>query len=212
MTEDPTTKKLKEELEGLLEQVSSSTSEGLDQKFQILNIATKDLVTFHTDQIRNLGIISGVVAPFSLMLLQAEHINTNIYFLLAGFIVLVANIIFSQFLLHKELIKRNEKITNASVKYVFAFDSKRIIDDKKQEINNRTNGLFNLSNSLREFDKLLGLTPHDTEGLHEKVRLKKNSGIAIKVFAVGCGLILLSIFVNPVFDYAIEALQRISLH
>lgn len=206
---DEQTTKLQDELKKLLEQASNLTSNDVEQRFQILNTAARDLIAFHTDQIRNLGIISGVVAPFSLMLLQIENINTNFHLLLLGFVILVVNIILSQFFLHRELVTKNEKITNASIKYVFAFDSKRTMEDEKQELGNRTNGLFDYSKNLREFDKLLGLTPHDTEALKEKARLKQNSRYAISIFSVGCAFIILSIIVNPILRYLAETLQVI---
>ena len=101
--EENTLKQLEEQLEKNLIQFLSSAEQTIQNRSQILSAAARELIELHSNQIRNLSIISGVIAPLSLTLLQIHGFDIYVPFLLAGFILLLGNIILSQLLLGKEL-------------------------------------------------------------------------------------------------------------
>jgi hypothetical protein len=193
-------KELEKELEGLLAQSSKFAEDAVEQRNHVLNASVRELVTMHSEQIRNLGLVSGVVAPFSLTLLQIQTIDVSIPTLLFGFLLLLANIILSQFLLGKELNGKNRLMVKALLEYASASTNKFTLTNTKQPSLDRTNASFDLLKNIDEFDKLLGISPYSTEPMAANARLRTYTRWTVGLFSFGCGLIVLSVFLNPFID------------
>ena len=171
---------LKDELNNLHEQFLNLTEGGLEQRYHILNSAEQNLVHSHSEQLRNVGIISGVVAPFSLTLLQLDSVDVNVYLLLMGFGILIINIALSQILLHRELAKKNKLVTDASVKLNFASICRENLQNR--DCTKKVSEIEPLSffmQNIREVDKALGLSTHNLESLMTKMQFRKYDQLVV---------------------------------
>lgn len=207
--EDERLHSIEAELDEGLEQFSTSAEQVVQQRNQILNSTIQSLIELHSDQIKNIGLISGVVAPLSLTLLQVEALDIFVPFLLLGFILLLTNIALSQLLLGRELSQRNKLTSRATVKFVLASMNEWSIKDKKRPSTERTHSMFDFTENVREFDKLLNISPHSTEPSKTHKRLERYHQCIVWIFSVGCGLIIVSIFANPFSTYIFDFLIRI---
>jgi hypothetical protein len=194
---DQAVKELEKELEGLLTQSSQFAEHAVEQRSHVLNASVGELVTMHSEQIRNLGLVSGVVAPFSLTLLQIQTIDVSTPTLLFGFLLLLTNIILSQFLLGRELNSKNRLMVKALLEYASASSNKFTLTDTKQSSLDRTNASFDLLKNIGEFDKLLGISPYSTEPMAANARLRTYTRWTVGLFSFGCSLIVFSVFLNP---------------
>ena len=187
--------KLNDELRAIEEKVLEQTEGALEERYNILCNTEQNLLNYHSDQIRNVGIISGVVAPLSLTLLQIEDLQVNVFLLLLGFSILIANIALSQIILHRELTKRNKSVTEASVSLNFALTS-------RNDLRNKSGSISFLLDNLRKIDRELGISANNIELLMSKIRFRKYDKIVVYIFVSGCILLVLSLLIHPVFNFA----------
>lgn len=207
--DDAQIKQLEAQLENSLAQFSSSAETTIQDRSQILNATVRELIELHSNQIKNIGLISGVVAPLSLALLQAKDIDVNIIFLLLGFILLVTNIVLSQILLGQELNRKNRLMSKATLEYISASTSKLTMEDKKQQSSERTNLVYDFVKNIDEFDKLLAISPYSVEPMSTNARLRKYNRWTVAIFSFGCGLVVLSTFFNPLTQLLGDFLFRV---
>lgn len=181
------------ELAELHQQFLKLTENILEQREQALSVAEKSLIDSHIDRLKNIGIVSGIVAPFSLTLLTINAVAINAPILLTGFCILIANIALSQILLHLELSKRNESITNASVNLNFARSVREDMQAAKKDWEGMEPTSFFI-NSIRNIDKALGNSINNKDVLLEKIHLRKYDQIVVFIFTLACLLIISSLF------------------
>lgn len=192
---------LKADLNNSLNQFSIESEPILKAREHFLNTLVKDLIGMHSDYIRNIGLISGVVAPFSLTLLQIEILDVYIPVLLSGFILLIINIIVSQVFLGQELSTRNRQVGLATLELISASSSKGIADSKDQSSVDRSEHTTEFFKAITEFDKLANISSYNLELMKTKERLGSYNRWITGVFGVGCGLIVLSILINPIIRF-----------
>ncbi len=202
--------KLNKELDALNQRMLELTEGFVEQRYHILDVSEHNLINIHTEQIRNIGIVSGVVAPFSLTLLQIESIVVNAHILLSGFSVLIVNIAISQVILHIELSKKNKDITDASVGLNFVANSRENLENGISTSSGEIKFHDLYIRNLREVDKKLGISKNNTESLMTKIRFRKYDKFIVYTFTLGCFLILLSLFFSPLAELVNTTQQKLS--
>ena len=205
--EENTLKQLEEQLEKNLIQFLSSAEQTIQNRSQILSVAARELIELHSNQIRNLSLISGVIAPLSLTLLQIQGFDIYVPFLLAGFILLLGNIILSQLLLGKELNRKNKLIGKSVLEFISASTNKWTIEDKTQQSSERAIKAADFVKNIDEFDRHLGISPLSVEPMSTNERLRKYNRWMVGIFSLGCGLVIFSIFFNPLIQVVANILS-----
>lgn len=200
---------LQKQIEANLGEFSTSAEQTIQNRSQILAATVKELIEQHSTQIRNLGLISGVVAPLSLTLLQIDQLNIFTPFLISGFILLLLNIFLSHFLLDQELGRKNTLTSRAILEFVSASINKMRLDDKKQDTSTRVMPMADFLKNIDDFDKFLNISPHSVEPIHAKKRLSDYSKMVISIFGLGCGLIILSLFWNSCIQWIVFLFARV---
>ncbi len=195
--DDAKKKELEEKLRKYLKDFSLITKRNLESKGEILNEKIRGHIDLYSNSIRNLGIISGVVAPFSLTLLNVDRLDVNIVFLITGFVLLITNIAFSEMFLRTKLENENFKLNKANLEWIFASVHKDTISDEKMDFQKRMDSMDEYTKSTRALDKLLGLESLDIEKAKIINDLKKSYKWMNLIFLLGCACIVASTFFNP---------------
>jgi hypothetical protein len=190
--------RLKRELnKGLLE-FAQTGSELLEEKRKIVDEKIKSVIENYTAEIKNLALISGTVAPFSLTLLNVDRLQVSVPLLIYGFALLITNIIFSQFCLHRNLKNNDTKVVKAQIKGLFADLSLSELKNETKEGTDRVLKMYEYRENISEMDKLLGLKTLDIN-LIAIVKAFRVYGTWMNfLFLVGAVSIILSVLV----DYA----------
>jgi len=209
MSKEEQLKQLEAQIQNSLVQFSDSAEQTIQNRSQILNAATNELVELHSSQIRNLGLISGVVAPLSLTLLQIQALNIFIPFLLIGFVLLLANIILSQLLLAGELNRKDRSMVKAVLEYLSASTNKWVIDDKSKPSGERVLKMSEFLKNVDEFDRSLNISPHSTELMSANARFRQYTRWVVGIFSLGCALIIASTFFNPLIQLVAAFMLKI---
>jgi len=193
-------KNMEQEVEKLLKEFSENSKIHLDQRRKILDEKIRDIINIYSNDIRNLSIISGVVAPFSLTLLGLEKLNVNSPILLIGFSLLILNIVLSQLFLNQQVNKDYGRISRADAEWLFAsIDQDEIGSDPKYSADK----VLKQSEILKNFDKLdndLGLKTPNIDLFKKREAVRKRNKITIIIFAFGTIAIVLSVIVNPIMN------------
>lgn len=165
-----------------------------------IDIELKDLIHNYSNEIRNISIASGIIAPFSLTLLDIEKLDINISSILIGFILLLVNIAVSNFLMNRFVKNKDKKITRATMNWIFAEFNTKEMKDSDKDYNQRLNNNFDYMKNMDKVNKDLGFSYLNISNEKEKVELRKYNKISILLFIFGLSLIIISIFINPLIN------------
>jgi len=80
--------------------------------------------------IRNLNVVSGAIAPFSLVLLQISSLDLYKGFLILGFVLLLINILYMQYIMFSDLYSKDKNIVKAWLCHFFADSDLRNMEEK----------------------------------------------------------------------------------
>ena len=181
-----------QELDQLLEASSENVKESFKKWSQTLNTRFKELIELHLIHLKNISLISGAVAPFSLTLFKGA--NTNPLLLIIGFILLVGNIALSQLFLSKELEMESKNLTKVMVNYVLALGEKENLFNKNQNHPDRVNSVAELANYADNIDQALINNDQLNLKLTESHRrITRYTRLVMTIFTLGCFSILLSV-------------------
>lgn len=206
---DPEMEDLQRKVSASLREFSKITSGNLEMSRKILNDSTSNLIELYSNHIRNLGIISGVVAPFSLSLLTIDRISIDLGLLIIGFSLLLLNIVISQVVLSRQLLSKDQMLRRAESRWVMAEMSKSMIEDEKLDTAQRTMQTFEYSRNFSELSQLLGLESLNIEPLKVKSELRTYTRYLYLLFSVGCSSIIASTFFTIFLDWVVSFLNLI---
>jgi len=192
--------KLKDELERLNKNIVDSGKIHLQQTRKAIDENIKDVISIYSNEIRNIAIISGTIAPFSLALLQAEKINASIPILLLGFSLLTINIILAQFFLRQKTDKNDKRLGHAEINWIFASDDLSNIEKDKEGLNDGS-AIFGYIKNTDELNNFLELDSRNSYILSTRAELRKQNRIINFVFSAGTLCIILSVIINPILGY-----------
>lgn len=201
-------RELEVEQKRLIKEFSDSIGNELEQKRLLLNNELRSLIGVYSDSIRNVSVISGVVAPFSLTLLGVVSLNLNVGFLLLGFAILIANIAISQLLLNVQIDLRHAKLGRAELDWISALLSKDIIQGKRTNDSEKVTHMSEYVLSNQKLDKALGLNLMDIEITQTGLKLRRYNRLMNGLFFVGCSCIIASIFLNYPIELVVNLLTR----
>lgn len=191
---------LKEELEVVYKNMSDSGKVYLEQTRKILDNNVKDVINIYSNEIRNLALISGTIAPFSLALLGTEKLNTNIGILLLGFSLLVINIIIAQFFLKKQSKDNDKKLAHAEISWIFASADLESIEGDK-ELLDKDSKIPDYIKNTDKVSNFLGLDSMNNNIQIVRSDLRKQNSIVNIIFSAGAVCIVLSVLVNPLLEF-----------
>ncbi|MCE9628598.1 MAG: hypothetical protein K8Q91_01245 [Candidatus Vogelbacteria bacterium] len=169
-----------------------------------ISSTTKELLAVYSNDMRNLGIVAGTVAPFSLTLLGANQFDINNLALMFGFSFLLYAIILSQFFLFRLSDAYEHRTSRAEISWVFAQFGLWQMEDVNNDSTKRINGMFDYQKRTREVEGHLGL--NNTPSPHLLVLRKKlRSYNLITLLLVTSGIILIlgSVVINPISAWII---------
>lgn len=203
MEEENQLDQLNKHLDNLLDASSENMKKWFESSSQQLSTRLKELIELYSNNIKTVSLISGTVAPFSLTLLQVKLLNVNIVLIVVGFVVLVLNIVLSQILLTRELKTVDRRINRAMVNYVLALGDQQTINDKNKDHSTRVTSMADLTTRASELESLLMNDKNQPSItlIDDHRRLSKFMNWVIGIFAFGCGMIILSICINPILHF-----------
>jgi len=176
---------------------------------EAISSTTKELLSVYSNDVRNLGIVAGTVAPFSLALLGANQFDINTLALILGFSFLLCAIILSQFFLFRLSDAHEQRTSRAEISWAFAQFGLWQMEDVKNDPEKRINGMFDYQKRSQEVERHLGL--RNTPSPHLLILRKKlRSYNLITLLFVSSGVILIlgSVVLNPVSDWIITSIYN----
>lgn len=198
MKEDDS-KSLKGQIEALNTIIVDSAKLRLENNQIIINNKIKEAIEIYSNNIKNLGIVSGTVAPFSLSLLTISELNIYSPFLLSGFFILLVNIILSQQLLSEFSADLDKKTTRAQFKHFLA--ESEINKATTTPTQSKDSPIFEYLKEIEDSEKLLGISKYSTGHWDTIGRLRKYNKYINSLFVLGACLIMLSTVFMKVLDF-----------
>ena len=197
-------KELKDELNRLLSQVHENGNVFLNQTRDLIQNELEELISTYSKETRNLAIISGTIAPFSLTLLGLEKLNVNAAILLTGFSVLLLNIVLAQYFIFTLSRKHDHKVNRALINQILAEATLSGIG--ADTVSTIPDYLKNVS----ELEKWLSLDKRrlDLELLQIRKNIKNYYLFVIGFFTAGTGAGVLSVIINPISKFILSCLER----
>lgn len=195
---------LEDELDNKLKDFSEQGEFSLKQGRLEIDKSVRNIIEIYSNDIRNLSIISGTVAPFSLTLLTVEKLNSNIELLIIGFVLLLANIAIAQFLIRRVSTGQDKKSVSAQFNLIMAEFELENISNTTKESNERVNYMSDFMKHFSEAENLLGLGKYNLGIQEVRSKLRKYNKITNIIFSVGVSCIILSVIVNPIIYWFIS--------
>ena len=195
--------KLEEELKASLKSISDSGKVHLEQTRRMLDENVKDVINVYSNDIRNITLISGTIAPFSLALLETEKINASIPLLLLGFSLLIINIILAQYYLKKQAWNNDKKLGSAELSLICATTDLWSIESEK-ELSERTSRIPEYIKNTDAVNNFLGLDSRNMNIQIVRSELRKQTGTINFIFSVGTLCIILSVLINPLIEFIVR--------
>lgn len=196
--QDENIKKLEIEIQGLISKFSTNLEEDDISRRILLNSNIKILIDSYREQIKDIAVVSGVIAPFSLMLLDVSKLNINVAVLLFGFIVLLINIVLSYIFLNYHLESENKKISSAEISWIISNSAKSIILDKSKPSSDRVTSMSEYVQETSKMDNILGASHLDINIIKKRASFIKYHKWIISLFTLGTLYIIFSTFINYV--------------
>lgn len=203
--------KLKQELKESLHASAASNEAQLEQSRKILDDNVKSVIEVYSIEVRNLALVSGTVAPFSLSLLVATNVDINTPMLLSGFVLLMLNIIVSQLFI-KSLSKNNDKsITRAEVHWLFAGFHQNVVRDTSEDVSKRVLKNYDYAKEINNMNEKLGLSRFNLNIQHLRSKVRLYNSVTNILFMFGCIAIVISVVLNTTLSYLYSFWISISL-
>ncbi len=193
--DDPVVNELQIELGKLVDEFSTMISKREDYR-SLLDKQIQTLVDNYFNQIKDIAVVSSVVAPFSLVLLDVEKLNINTVSLLFGFFILLGNIVLSYILLDKYIRSKDIETFRGELSWMNITDIENKINDETKQINERVDGIYEYTKEKQTVDKALGLGYLDINLQGTRSLLRKYNMWTINLFIFGTLLIAISTFIN----------------
>ncbi len=203
-------KKIEEELSESLKESSEIAKARLEQGRNVIDQQTRNQIENYSNDIRNISIISGTIAPFSLTLLSIERLNLNTYFLVSGFILLLLNIALAQFFIRSYSSKKDTQLVRAEFHWIMAESEMKKMTDDSIQPHERVGKGFDYLKSISESEKFLGISTFNIEIQTVRAVLKKYYKVTNTIFSLGTAAIILSVVVNPICSWIMMLLEYVS--
>ena len=197
------------QIEDLNTQIEASLKESQELNRSILlnlrgrvETSVGELLLSFSSEVRNMRVLSGTVAPFSLALLAVAGLNISIPALLSGFCLLLLNIILIQLYLQFEADKQFGHTIRSEMNLGMAELDNEFLTRNSPDSVDRVSKSLALYTSINSIQRSLTNTLNP-ESLKARARLKKFSRISTFLFVGGVFLIALSVIINPVCNWII---------
>lgn len=208
MTQEEEIKNLQDELDKGLKDFSETGKLRLEQGRLEIDKRVKNIIEIYSNDIRNLSIISGTVAPFSLTLLTVEKLDSNIYLLILGFALLLLNITITQFFIRRLSEGQDVKSVKAQFNLMMAEFELENTGNTTKDTTERVNQMFNYQKSISEAENLLDFGKYNLGIQEVRSKLRKYNKITNLIFSLGALFIVLSVIVNPIINWVISNCLR----
>ena len=206
MTNTEELRRLNSQLEKSLDESKERADVVLRQGKRDLNASIFEAVKQYSSEIRSIIIISGVIAPFSLTILQIESINVYAPSLLFGFCLLLSNIGMAQCFIYLETRERSSHVRMAIKHLLLADMLVWKMGNKESKLEERVAANFDQLSRFDEVNRALGNTgEYDAELYAAHKRLGLYGKITIYTFVAGLAFTLFSVVV-PL--YALVGLDK----
>lgn len=172
----------------------------LDEDLLIIEKQTRDQIEIYSNDIRNISIISGTVAPFSLTLLEIEQLGADPFLLIIGFSILLLNIVASQYFVRKHSTESNTKLVKANFNWLMAEFELSDMANEDLDSNQRIQKYFDYLKSIGESEKLLGIGTFNIEIQKVRSIVKRHYKITNLIFSIGSICIVLSVILSPLVN------------
>lgn len=206
MDNDKEIEDLNKKLEAGFEEQAQWAEERLAVAQAAIGNSIKEILSIFSNDIRNLGIVAGTVAPFSLTLLGVEKLEINILALILGFSLLLITIGLTQYFLYALSDSHDRKLRKAEVSWIFAEIGFWEMKNTNNDTAKRTNGMFDYHKRIQEAERTLGTKALDPNILILRKKLSSYNLIAFLLLITGLSLILASVILNPVSEYLVALL------
>ena len=195
--------KLEEKIQETVHEFSRSAEIRLEQTRKVIDEKVKDVINVYSNEIRNLALISGTVAPFSLTILSIEKLNANAGILLLGFSLLIANIILAQYCLRKQSKEYDTRTARAQINWFFAQSDLSDLNNTSIKSTDKVLKNFDYIKKMEEAEKLLGVSKWSTH-IHEvRSKLRNYNNITNIIFTAGTACIILSVLINYIISWVV---------
>lgn len=202
-------KKLENELKDSLKKSIEISQVRLDQDRLMIDKKTKDQIEIYSNDIRNISIISGTIAPFSLTLLGITELGANLFLLITGFSLLLLNVVVAQYFIKKYSTDRDTKLVKAEFNWLMAEFELKDVANEDLDPDQRLQKNFDYLKSIGESEKLLGVSTFNIEIQEVRSVLRRHHKITNLIFSAGAMCIVLSVIVGPVMNAAWSLVPKV---
>lgn len=193
--------RINKEIRHSLSESISNAQNRIDLLRNDLDLQLHNLIKTYSQEIRNIAIASGVIAPLSLTLLQVETLSVYSPVLIFGFVLLISNIALSQFFVYREMNLEDKRIRDVQVDLILAdfslFKISEISDEKLPE------RVLEFGEKNRRIDSAfdgLGYNKIAKSKLELRKRYLKYHSVTSLLFIGGLLLIVSSLFAKHLID------------
>lgn len=197
--------------EAELEEIRIRLEEGYEQMFEsgekrlqfvedALTAEMKNMLLIYSNDMRNIGIVAGTAAPFSLTLLSIDRINVDVLSLVLGFCVLLLTVTITQFFLYVLSYSYDKRLLNAELGWLFAKGSLRSLSEKSGQPEERINHMFDYQKRVTEAERSLGVGTMDPIIIKLRARMRRYSSISFMLLLLGIILIIFSVIIPSILS------------
>ena len=199
----------KNQIKELGEKIEASLKESQELNRSTLSVlrgrvesSVGELLLSFSTEVRNMRVLSGTVAPFSLTLLAVSGLDTSIPALLSGFCILLLNIILIQLYLQFEADQQFEQTIRSEMNLGMAEIDNELLTSSSSDSTDRVSKSLALYTSINSIQRTLSNTLNP-ESLKARAQLRKFSRISTFLFVGGVFLIAVSVVINPLCNWII---------
>ena len=171
-----------------------------------LELQLHNLIKTYSQEIRNIAIASGVIAPLSLTLLQVDALAIYPPILIFGFVLIILNIALSQYFIYIEVNLEDKRVSNVQVDLILAdFSLFKLNETPDEKLPER---VLEFGEKNRRIDSALdglGYSKIAKSKLDLRRRYLKYHSVTSILFMVGLILIVSSLFVEGIFEMLLKA-------
>jgi hypothetical protein len=192
MDNDEIYKHLEKKIADGYQDLSEQGVKRLNRAHSLANATRKELLNSFSNEVRNLGIVAGIVAPFSLSLLTVEGLAILPLILIAGFCVLLAVIGLSQYFAQNNLRIQHKNLIDIEMDLLSADFNREMMLNQKDPLK-QAESMFDFVRHADSADR--NLTEEILNQNLIRLRSKNLSQAKILFYLLIVGLSLLAISV-----------------
>lgn len=163
-----------------------------------------ELKKHYEQHAHRMSIVSGIIAPLSLTLLQQDQIYVATYFLLLGFIILIANIVFIEIVPLLNLERQDKPLWDVFTHSTLGggallFNEQKIKTSDADELTSLVEMQHDIFKAFTLMEKEIDPKWQLSEIIELFRKMKKRAKIYTYIFATGILSLMLSVIVPVIF-------------